>query len=83
MKQEGTRDLGHLDNMRPHNLLFTVYPNPFPFPSLHTNNLLHYFKYFIPLTLSFSLLHNTFFFLLQCLISVLSDFVFVLVIFSP
>lgn len=30
-------------------------------PSLHTNNLLHYFKYFIPQALSLSLLHNIFF----------------------
>ncbi len=32
MKQEGTRDLGHLDNMRPHNLLFTAYPNRLSLP---------------------------------------------------
>lgn len=61
MKQEGTRDLGHLDNMRPHNLLFTAYPNPLP---LHTNNLLHYFKYFIPQALSLFPSCTVFFFFL-------------------
>lgn len=62
MKQEGTRDWGHLDNTRPHNLLLAVYPNPLSLPlyaslPLHTNNLLHYFKYFIPQALCLSLPH--------------------------
>lgn len=52
MKQEGTRDLSHLNNMRPHNLLFTVYPNPhppWPPPPPHTIS---------PLSLSLSLCTN-------------------------